>query len=178
MSAAGLWLRLRALLLRRRVEWELREELDFHIQRETHENIENGMDPGEVIGELVTHDYFDVLGAQPAVGRWVRARGGDAHGVFSRHRDIRQAVACLVRGRSRDRRAIDMLLVSLGWLIGIGAALLATRYLKSMLFGVTATDAVTFLVASVLVAVTAALAFFLPAFRVARVDPVTALRMD
>jgi predicted permease len=69
-------------------------------------------------------------------------------------------------------------LVLIGIAVGIGAAILATRFLSSMLYGVTATDPLTFgAVAALLVAVTLA-ACAVPALRAVRIDPTTALRQE
>ena len=62
--------------------------------------------------------------------------------------------------------------------IGIGAAVAASRALSSLLYAVTASDPVTFVAISILVAVVALAAAYLPARRAARVDPVDALRSD
>jgi hypothetical protein len=40
-------LRVRAFVARNRVERELDEELSFHVERETHKLVEQGMDPDE-----------------------------------------------------------------------------------------------------------------------------------
>jgi len=53
-----------------------------------------------------------------------------------------------------------------------------TRYLKSMLYGVTALDAATFAAIPVVLIAIAAAAAFIPARRAARVDPMTALREE
>jgi ABC-type antimicrobial peptide transport system permease subunit len=53
-----------------------------------------------------------------------------------------------------------------------------TRLLSSLLFGVTATDPLTFGLVAILLTVVAILASAIPALRAARVDPLTALRCE
>jgi putative ABC transport system permease protein len=65
-----------------------------------------------------------------------------------------------------------------GVAVGIVAALGFTRLLESMLYGVRAHDPLTFAAVTVLLAVVALLACYLPAHRAARVDAVVALRSD
>jgi putative ABC transport system permease protein len=59
---------------------------------------------------------------------------------------------------------------------GIAGALALTRFMESLLFGVTATDPATFVAMSLLLASIAALASYIPARRATRVDPVRILR--
>jgi putative ABC transport system permease protein len=71
-----------------------------------------------------------------------------------------------------------VVLVFTGVVIGIAGAFALTRFLSSLLFGVTPTDAFTFVVVSVLFFVVATVASFIPARRATRVDPLKALRYE
>ena len=69
-------------------------------------------------------------------------------------------------------------LVLTGIAIGIGGAFVLTRFLSSLLFGVTPTDGVTFVVVSIVFFVIAIVASLIPALRATRVDPLIALRYE
>ncbi|HEY3937644.1 MAG TPA: ABC transporter permease [Bryobacteraceae bacterium] len=64
-----------------------------------------------------------------------------------------------------------------GIAIGIGGAFALTRFIKSLLFAVSATDPATFAGIAVLFLVIALLASYFPARRAARIDPMAALRV-
>jgi predicted permease len=69
-------------------------------------------------------------------------------------------------------------LALIGIAIGIAASFALTRLMKSLLFGVSATDPLTFVSVSVLLIFVAVAACYIPARRAMRVDPMVALRHD
>jgi predicted permease len=103
-----------------------------------------------------------------------------AYGVAQRTREIGVRVAL-----GAERRSIlgmilrqGLVLAGVGVLIGAAAAFGATRLIGSFLFGVPATDVLSFAGATILLSVAALLAGWLPARRAAAVDPIIALRAE
>jgi predicted permease len=82
-----------------------------------------------------------------------------------------------------ERRAVtwmvlrqSLLLVAAGLALGLPAALTSTRFVESLLFGLTPADPMVLAAAAGLLAFVSALAAYVPARRAARVDPLVALR--
>jgi putative ABC transport system permease protein len=71
-----------------------------------------------------------------------------------------------------------VLLTALGIFLGLIAAFALTRILTSLLYGVSTSDPLIFLVGSLLLAVIAVLSSFFPARRATKVDPLIALRHE
>jgi putative ABC transport system permease protein len=71
-----------------------------------------------------------------------------------------------------------MKLALIGAALGLGGALGLTRLLKTLLFGVSATDPLTFIVIAAVLIIVALLACWIPARRAARMDPLVSLRVE
>ena len=100
--------------------------------------------------------------------------------VVQRTREIGVRVAL-----GAQRRSILSLVIGqgvrvalVGAAVGIAGAFATTRLVSSLLFGVTATDPITFIGAPSLLVLVAVLASWLPASRATKVDPMEALRYE
>jgi predicted permease len=71
-----------------------------------------------------------------------------------------------------------LLLTGVGTAVGLGAAAALMRLMRTLLFGISPLDPVTFTAVPVILIAAAALASYLPARRTAAVDPVEALRAE
>ncbi|HET9314714.1 MAG TPA: FtsX-like permease family protein, partial [Vicinamibacteria bacterium] len=103
-----------------------------------------------------------------------------AYSVSRRTREIGVRVALGARAAQVRRLVLreGVGLTAIGLAIGCLAAAGASRLLESLLFGVKATDAATFVMGAAVLALVALAACLLPARRAARVDPAVALRTE
>lgn len=100
--------------------------------------------------------------------------------VSQRTREIGIRVA--LGAESRDVLQLvlgqGLTLALVGVALGVAASLLVTRLMKTLLFGVSATDPLTFVAVALLLTTIAVLACWLPARRATKVDPMIALRCE
>jgi putative ABC transport system permease protein len=103
-----------------------------------------------------------------------------AFSVTERTQEI--GVRLALGAQTRDVLALvirqGMSLVAVGVAIGTAGALALTRLLKSLLFGINATDPLTFVTVVLLLTLSALLACWIPARRATKVDPMITLRCE
>jgi putative ABC transport system permease protein len=103
-----------------------------------------------------------------------------SYGVAQRTREVGVRVALGAQPRDILRLVMSrgVSLVGTGIAAGLGAALLTTRFLGALVFGVSPVDMVTFASSAVLLLVVALAAHWIPTRRALRIDPAIALRQE
>jgi predicted permease len=118
-----------------------------------------------------------VAGAMALLLGLVGIYGVLAYAVMQRQREVGIRIA--LGARPGDVKGMfvyrGMILSGIGIAIGAAVAAGITRWMSSLLFGVTPVDAVTFAAAGTVLALAALVASYLPAHRAAAVDPVETL---
>ena len=103
-----------------------------------------------------------------------------AYSVTQRTRELGLRIA--IGAQQRDVVAMvlreSLVVVAVGMAVGVAAALLATRALSGLLFGISPLDPVTWTAVTCLLFGVAFLASYVPARRATRVDPMIALRAE
>jgi putative ABC transport system permease protein len=139
----------------------------------------------EVIGRSVAQPRFrtallSLFGAAALLLAAIGIYGVLAYTVAQQTREIgiRMALGANPASVMRLVLARGLRLAGAGTLIGVLAALVLTQLLNSLLFGVSATDPLTFAAVAGLLLGVALLACYVPARRAMRVDPMVALRYE
>jgi putative ABC transport system permease protein len=103
-----------------------------------------------------------------------------AYSVGQRTREIGVRIALGARAADVLRLVLVQSLKAIagGVIAGLGGALVLTRFLTNLLFGVSPTDPATFAIISLLLLAVALFACYIPARRATRADPLVALRYD
>jgi predicted permease len=106
--------------------------------------------------------------------------GVTAYSVAQRTREIgiRLAIGAQTGDVLKLVMGQGMRLTVIGIAVGLAGAVASTRLMSSLLFGVSATDPMTFAVVSLLLTAVALLACYIPARRAMKVDPIIALRYE
>jgi predicted permease len=138
----------------------------------------------QVQGTLVQERMMATLGAGFGLLALALASVGIygllAYSVARRTREIgiRMALGAHRRGVMALVLGAALRPLAVGIAIGLPAAWAASRWIDSMLFGLKPTDPATIAVATIVLALVAHLAAYLPARRAARVDPLIALKCE
>ena len=140
---------------------------------------------GEVVSAITTRPRFyatalTLFAAIAALIAAVGVYGVLAYAVSQRTHEfgVRLALGAAPRKLLALALRQGLVVVAVGIPAGMVAAAGLSRYLRSMLFGVTPLDATTYIAVSVAFAALAMTACYLPARRAARVDPVAMLRAE
>ncbi len=156
------------------------------VQAQNNQNvISNTQTMNEVIAESLAQRRFAmiVLGSFAAAALLLASLG--IYGVISYLVGQRTHELGIRVALGASRRQILTLVLGhglkmtlAGVVLGLVAAFGLTRLMRTMLFGIGATDPATFAIIAVLLTIVALLACYLPARRATRVDPLVALRNE
>jgi predicted permease len=149
--------------------------LPIYGVRTTEEQIDNSLRTERLIASLSS--VFGFLATLLAV---IGLYGVMAYTVARRTREIgiRMALGAIQGNVVWMVMREVLLLIAIGALLGLPAAIALSRLVQSQLYGLQAHDPVTLTMSTVTLAAVACLAGFIPALRASRIDPMRALRYE
>jgi putative ABC transport system permease protein len=139
----------------------------------------------DILADSVSHQRFHMLMLAGFSGLALLLAAIGIYSVlsYSVRRRVREIGVRMALGAQRGDilrmilgQGTKLALIGAG--IGVAGALALTRLMSSQLFGVTATDPITFVSVSALILLVALLACYIPAQRATKVDPMVALRYE
>jgi predicted permease len=154
---------------------ELDANVPVYAMRTMDEQISNSLSTERMIASLST-----VFGSVATVLAIIGLYGVMSYSVAQRTREIGIRMAL----GAEQGKVIGMVmrevttLIAIGVAVGVPAALLLTRVVKSQLYGLEAHDPWTLGLATALLGIVACAAGYVPAMRASRVDPMKALRYE
>jgi predicted permease len=175
--------------------WLVRSNVDPHIMERQIRNAVYALDPDQPVDRFRT--IAEVRSASlesPRLTAWllglfallalvITAAGIAGVVAFSVNQRIQEFGIRMALGAQRVtvltmvlRQGLQLVLIGLA--MGLAGALVVTRVLTTLLFGVQPTDAITFVAVSMVLVAVAAAACLVPARRAASVDPMVALRVS
>jgi ABC-type antimicrobial peptide transport system permease subunit len=103
-----------------------------------------------------------------------------AYSITLRYREIGVRLAIGAQSSAITRMIVvhALRLTTAGIAIGIALSLFATRFVQSLIFGISPVDPITFVSVPLLLAAVSLAAAYFPARRASRIDPVEALRQE
>jgi predicted permease len=138
-------------------------------------DVEAGLSTERILGYLST-----LFAALATLLAGIGLYGVLAYSIVRRTREI--GIRLAIGAQRRDVAGLfareSLTLVLVGLIVGAPVALVSAHALRSLLFGVGATDPLTLLISVMVLALAALLATSIPLWRAARVNPVIALRWE
>jgi ABC-type antimicrobial peptide transport system permease subunit len=149
--------------------------MPIYSMRTTEEQIDNSLRTERLVASL--SGVFGALATMLAV---IGLYGVMAYTVTRRTREIgiRMALGAFRREVIWMVMREVLILIGAGVLVGLPLAVGLSFLVKSQLYGLAPSDPVTLILATVLLALVAGLAGFIPALRASRIDPMNALRYE
>ena len=139
----------------------------------------------EIVSEAVARQRFSMLLLGIFAGLALVLAAVGIYGVMSysvvqrtREIGIRMALGAQRADMLKMTVRQGLKLVLVGLTLGLAAAFILTRVMSTLLFGISATDPVTYVTISLILLAVAAAASYIPALRATKVDPMVALRYE